>query len=84
MTSYYYGSIIYIKGGIAMSLQSERKKRKISTSDIAYFTGVSRRTLEAYESGARDIKKASYETLEKISNLLNVPIEKLIEKESIE
>lgn len=81
MTSYYYGSIIYIKGEIAMSLQSERKKRKISTADIAYLTGVSRRTIEAYESGARDIKKASYETLDKIANLLNVPIEKLVEKE---
>ena len=63
-----------------MSLQSERKKRKISTSDIAYFTGVSRRTLEAYESGARDIKKASYETLAKIASVLNVPIEKLVEE----
>lgn len=63
-----------------MSLQSERKKRKISTQDIADLTGVSRRTLEAYESGARDIEKASYETLRKISRVLNVPIEKLVEE----
>lgn len=64
-----------------MSLKSERKKRKISTDDIAQLTGVSRRTIEAYESGARDIKKASYETLAKISTMLNVPIEKLVEEE---
>lgn len=64
-----------------MSLQSERKKRKISTQDIADLTGVSRRTLEAYESGARDIEKASYETLRKISRVLNVPIEKLVEED---
>lgn len=64
-----------------MSLQSERKKRNISTSDIAYFCGVSKRTIEAYESGARDINKASYETLSKISKLLHVPIEKLVEEE---
>lgn len=64
-----------------MSLQSERKRRKISTEDIAYFAGVSRRTIEAYESGARDIKKASYETLSKISRVLGVPIEKLVEEE---
>lgn len=65
-----------------MSLKSERKKRKISTDDIANLTGVSRRTIEAYESGARDIKKASYESLSKISSVLNVPIEKLVEEES--
>ena len=64
-----------------MSLQSERKKRKISTDDIAYLTGVSRRTIEAYESGARDIKKASYDSLSKIAKVLNVPIEKLVEEE---
>lgn len=65
-----------------MSLQSERKKRKISTDDIANLTGISRRTIEAYESGARDIKKASYESLSKISKVLHVPIEKLVEEES--
>lgn len=64
-----------------MSLQSERRKRKISTDDISYLTGVSKRTIEAYESGARDIKKASYETLSKISRVLGVPIEKLVEEE---
>lgn len=63
-----------------MSLQSERKKRKISTEEIANLTGISRRTLEAYESGARDIKKASYESLSKISRVLKVPIEKLFEE----
>lgn len=64
-----------------MGLQSERKKRSISTDDIAYLTGVSRRTIEAYESGARDIRKASYETLEKIAKVIGVPIEKLFEEE---
>ena len=63
-----------------MGLQSERKKRSISTDDIAYLTGISRRTIEAYESGARDIRKASYETLEKISKVIGVPIEKLFEE----
>lgn len=63
-----------------MSLQSERKKRKISTYDIAHLTGVSRRTIEAYESGTRDIRKASYETLEKIAKVIGVPIEKLFEE----
>lgn len=64
-----------------MSLQSERKKLKISTEEIANLTGISRRTIEAYESGARDIKKASFESLSKISRVLNVPIEKIIEEE---
>lgn len=64
-----------------MSLKSERKKRKISTDDIAHLTGVSRRTIEAYESGARDIKKASYDSLSKIAKVLHVPIEKLVEEE---
>ena len=64
-----------------MSLQSERRKRKISTEDIAYITGVSKRTIEAYESGARDIRKASYEALSKISEVIGVPVEKLVEEE---
>lgn len=64
-----------------MSLQSERKKRKITTDDIAYLTGISRRTIEAYESGARDIRKASYESLSKISRVIAVPIDKLVEEE---
>lgn len=64
-----------------MSLKTERQKRHISTNDIAYFTGISRRTIEAYESGSRDIKKASYETLSKLSKFLNVPIEQLLKEE---
>ena len=64
-----------------MSLQSERRKRKISTEDIAYLTGVSRRTIEAYESGARDIRKASYESLVRISKVLNIPVEELVKEE---
>lgn len=63
-----------------MSLQSERKKRKMSTDDIAHLTGVSRRTIEAYESGSRDVRKASYETLEKIAKVIGVPIKKLFEE----
>jgi transcriptional regulator with XRE-family HTH domain len=64
-----------------MSLQSERKKRHITTDDIAYHTGISRRTIEAYESGQRDIRKASYDSLAKIAKFIGVPIEKLIEEE---
>lgn len=63
-----------------MSLQSERKKRNISTNDIAFFTGISRRTIEAYESGQRDIRKASYESLSKIAKLMGISIQEMLEE----
>lgn len=65
-----------------MSLKSERQKRKITTQDIADHTGISRRTIEAYENGQRDIRKASYDSLAKIAKFLGVPIERLIEGEA--
>ena len=63
-----------------MSLQSERKKRNMSTDDIAYFTGISRRTIEAYENGQRDIRKASYESLAKIAKVLGISIQEMLEE----
>lgn len=63
-----------------MSLKTERKKQKLSTLDLSAKTGISKRTIEAYESGARNIKKASYESLSKLSKVLRVSIEKLIEE----
>lgn len=63
-----------------MSLQSERKKRKISTDDIAHLTGISRRTIEAYENGQRDIRKASYESLAKIAKVLGISIQEMLEE----
>lgn len=61
-----------------MSLKEERKKRKITTDDISYFTGISKRTIEAWECGQRDIRKASYENIEKIAKFLNTEIEKIV------
>lgn len=62
-----------------MGLQSARKEKGLSIQDLATIAGLSKRTLEAYESGARDIKKASYQALKALSEALSVPIESLVE-----
>lgn len=63
-----------------MGLQSARKEKGLSVQDLATIAGLSKRTLEAYESGARDIKKASYQALKALSEALSVPIERLVEE----
>ena len=57
-----------------------RKKKHLSQNDLVKASGVSRSVILKYESGERDINKASGETLLKIATVLNCKIEDLLER----
>ena len=65
-----------------MTLQELRLSKGLSQSQLSALAGVSKRTLEAYESGARSMLKASGETLYKLSKALECTMEDLIRKET--
>lgn len=51
----------------------------ISQRELSEISGVSKRMIEQYESGERDINHAQVMTVYKLSRALNVNIEKLLE-----
>lgn len=57
-----------------MSLQEQRKKAKLSQSQLSAVSGVSAWTISAYESGQRDINGASLDTLCKLALALNCKV----------
>lgn len=56
-----------------------RKEKMLSQGDLVRISGVSRSLITKYESGERDINKASGITLLKIAAALNCKIEDLLE-----
>jgi len=61
-----------------------RKEKDLSQSELIKMSGVSKSAILKYESGERDINKASGTTLLKIATALNCRIEDLLEgKEEI-
>lgn len=63
---------------IEPSLKTWRKKRNLTQSELAKISGVSLRTIKAYEQGKLDISKAQGGTLYKLSKALDCAIEDLI------
>ena len=57
-----------------------RKSKYLSQNDLVRASGVSRSVLTKYESGERDINKASGEILLKLSTALSCKIEDLLER----
>ena len=57
-----------------------RKSKYLSQNDLVRASGVSRSVLTKYESGERDINKASGETLLKLATALSCKIEDLLER----
>ena len=55
-----------------------RKQKGLSQSQLAKATGISVRTIQAYEQGKRRLSGASYDDLKKISEILGVTIEELV------
>lgn len=53
-----------------MKLQEARKSKGLSQKQLAELSGVPLRTIQAYESGAKDIAKASLETVAKLARAL--------------
>ena len=61
----------------AKRLQTLRLARGYSQSRLASASGVNLRTLQQYETGAKDINKASVKTLEALANAIGCRIEDL-------
>jgi len=62
------------------NLSKIRKKRNISQKELAIDAKVNIRTLQAYESGIRDINKASAETVYRLAEKLNCRMESILNK----
>lgn len=60
-------------------LKEIRTQQGLSQSLLSKEANVSLRTLQAYEQGDRDIKKAQAETVYKLAKVLNCKMEELID-----
>ena len=60
------------------SMKSILESKNISLSQLADMTGISLSTLKSFSSGRRDLRKASFETLDKIAQALNVDVYKIV------
>ena len=59
-------------------LKEKREAKGLSQSQLANATGISVRTIQAYERGARKLSGASYDSLKKISEVLGVAVDDLV------
>jgi transcriptional regulator with XRE-family HTH domain len=61
-----------------------RRELDLSRSQLARASGVSVRTLEAYEQGLKDIKKAGYLTVRELAHALGVTVETIAGRSATE
>lgn len=66
-----------------MSLKSERKRCCCSIDDLSYMTRIPVRTLQAYECGQRELRKASFDTVNKIRVALHTSFARLLDDSSL-
>ena len=64
-----------------MKLQEERKKAKLSQSQLAKMAGIDLSTLKKYERGARGIDNANLKILLTLAITLDCRLEDLVEDE---
>lgn len=62
-------------------LQDIRKEKGLSQSQLANLAGVSKRSLQEYEQGARDINKAKAIVVLALADALGVEVRDLLEIE---
>lgn len=62
-----------------MKLEKLRKQNGLSRKDLGDRVGVSARTIEAYEYGAKDINGAKLKTLLLLCSVLNCRLQDIIE-----
>lgn len=60
------------------NLQKVRKAAGLSQSQLAQRAGVSLRTLQHYEIGSKDIRKAAVETVLALAEALNCDLKEII------
>lgn len=61
-----------------------RRELGISRSQLAQRAGIPTRTLEAYEQGQKEIKKAGYLTVRELAHALGVTVETIAGKSATE
>ena len=64
-------------------LKEIRESRGMSQQDLADKSGISKRMIQAYEQGYRDINGAKLSTLLTFANALNYPIDQIVTDESL-
>lgn len=64
-------------------LAQKRRKKGLSQSQLADITGISLRTLQAYESETRDINKAAAENVYLLAQALDTSMEEILCTERI-
>ena len=62
-----------------MKLKEIREKRGMTQAELADKSGVSVRTIQAYERGGRDINTAAASTVYKLATVLRCAVEDLLE-----
>ena len=68
-----------IAKSLANKIKERRKKLKISQENLAQKSGVSLRTIQQYETHARDISKASGQTLMMLARALECSVEDIVD-----
>lgn len=63
--------------GQAIGLKVQRERMGLSQSELSKLSDISLKTIQAYEQGQKDIKRAKMETLELFSDILACSIENL-------
>ena len=58
-----------------MKLQEKRKAAGLSQSQLAEKSGVPVRSIQEYEQGKKDLKKAAYQTVQALSDALGCKTE---------
>lgn len=59
------------------TLYDLRRLRRLTQKDLAERTGITERTIITYEMSVENLRKASYENVEKIAKALGVEIDQI-------
>ena len=59
------------------TLYDLRRMRRLTQKDLAEKTGITERTIITYETSVDNLRKASYENVEKIANAVEVSIDQI-------
>lgn len=59
------------------TLYDLRRAKRMTQKDLAEKTGITERTIITYETDVRNLRKASYENVERIANALEVKIDQI-------
>lgn len=60
---------------MANTLKTLRRFRGMTQEELAKATGITSRTIMSYENDVEKLRKASYDTIDKLANALNVSVD---------